>query len=240
MLKKILFSLFSSGLMLSSTLTYAYGQDNWRDFHAYIGITGGVSILEGDYRAHDDTIFGENHRVHAGSTDGLVGGVIGIQTIFSDIFFAIQANALYNSTDRLVRSGTTPLGVVGHSVNLKNNFQYGIDARIGITFCGGATPYILGGVEGAKWTMELRNDTLTPFRGILPGTTNISETLWGPKVGAGVTFPISCNISGNIEYSYTWFGRISRDLLDPLTAVNWNHRHEIHQNAFTFGLNYLF
>ena len=199
------------------------------DIQFYVGATGGVSVFDANHRAHASR---HRHFAQIGGTNGLVGGVVGAQKVFcNDIFVGIQANALYNTFDRSVHR----FHAEGrrHHNHVRNNFQYGIDGRLGMNFCG-TVLYVLGGVEAGDFRFD--------FRHVRSGgdhsTFHRSRTLWGPKVGAGITFPLTCSLNFNMEYSYTWFGnshgRFNHD------GLYWRHRHTINQNAIQFGVNYLF
>ena len=141
----------------------------------YVGVAGGVAATTVRERVHD-SLFGSRFNNHAGQTSGLIGGVVGVQTFLCDnIFVAVQGNALYHAQGRhehCVRDGIT--GFAFHT-HLRNHFQWGIDARLGMSFCG-ATPYILGGFELAHWKFKFNNDNIVEF----PFVTNFSrgKTLW--------------------------------------------------------------
>lgn len=210
-------------------------------FKPYIGLAGGVAPLSGYFQGQTAAT-GETHYVTTGGTAGLIGGVYGVQTNWDSFFFAIQANTLYNTTQRTVGKATTTTApaVVNYDVEYRNHFQWGIDARLGWTLCG-INPYVLGGFESGSWRLALSNNSTLSNLGIPAGSTvNTSKTLWGGKVGAGVTFPILGCLWANMEYSYTWFGRVSTTLTDAITGFSWNHRAEVRQNSILFGVNYLF
>lgn len=216
---------------------------NLDSFQPYVGITGGVSALNARYRALNAAA-GDRHFATGADTDALLGVVLGAQTSFCNQFsFALQANGLYNDLKKTIRSSTSSTGIPNHVVDVKNHFQWGVDARLGWNICHVA-PYIIAGFEAGKWRLGLSNQSTVINRGI-PALSSLhfSKTLWGPKAGLGVTFPILCNLFANIEYTYTWYGKIHTDLIIPATttaAVDWNHEIKIRQNAFTIGLNYFF
>lgn len=227
-----------AGLLAATSLVHSNANDN--GIHFYLGVNGGCESLDGRYLALNPVI-GETHFATIGNKSGFIGGVLGAQTYLCQNFFiALQGNALYNTLDAQVRKSTNTFGVPNHVVKVKNSLQYGLDARLGFRFCE-ITPYILGGFEAGKWTMTLANESTAYVRGIPPySRLSFSKTLWGPKVGIGLSFPIYCSLIANLEYSYTWFGRVSAELVDIPTAVLWHHRERIDQNSFTAGLNYLF
>ncbi len=204
----------------------------------YIGIQGGVNPLSGRYRVEDAT---EKHTTKMGTTSGLLGATLGAYTYFSDrVFFGIQGNALYNSLHNNVITDTNAVGISNHIVTLTNHFQWGFDARLGYAICS-ATPYILAGIEISNWTMLLKNGSDVTTFGVPPGSElRFSKTLSGPKVGGGVTFPIACCINANFEYSYTWFGNIDAELIDPLTTADFRYKTRVQQSSFLIGVNYLF
>jgi opacity protein-like surface antigen len=211
----------------------------YESFTPYVGITGGIDYLSGDYTALSTDGSGDRHLATAGKTQGLIGGVIGIQKTFcNNIYTAIQGNALYNTANQKIRTSTNTSGVENMGATQRNHFLWGVDFRLGYTVCN-VTPYLLGGFESSYWSLGLNNNSGSDNRGIPANSViNIGKTLWGGKVGGGVAFPITCQLSANIEYSYTWFGNISRDL----TASNqtWNHSTNVRQGSFLVGLNYSF
>lgn len=236
MLKKILLSTLLFIGSAAGNLSAGFLSD---DIQFYVGAVGGVSALSGEYHALNP-IIDDRHTATPGVTSGIAGGVLGVQVEFcQDIFVGLQANALYNSLSKTIRSSTDSFAVPSHVVHLKNNFEYGVDARIGMNICN-AMPYVLAGIEAGKFKMTLSNDTLVPLRGIPPGGAEVSKTLWGPKVGVGVTFPIACNIYLNLEYSYTWFKNVKTTLIDSVTQIAWDHKVRVNQNMFLVGLNYMF
>jgi opacity protein-like surface antigen len=101
------------------------------------------------------------------------------------------------------------------------------------------TPYLLGGFESGHWSLILNNNSGSDNRGIAANSiVSLGKTLMGGKVGGGVTFPITCQLSANVEYSYTWFGSIDRDL--TAGGQTWNHSTNVRQGSFLVGLNYSF
>lgn len=208
---------------------------------AYIGVSGGVGNLNGEYRSLD-RITSEVQKFRLGPAYGLIGGVFGVQTILcNEIYFALQVNALYSSLDSDILSTTAFASPIYNKiVNLKNKAQYGVDVRLGFS-CLGFTPYFFGGIETGTWDVYFTNQTGGNFQGI-PAHTKLhfDKTRCGPRFGLGVAFPFSCRFSGNLEYSYSGFNKISIDLLIPSTGHIWNHHFTINQNAFIANLNYLF
>lgn len=205
----------------------------------YIGVVGDVGSLSGNYKGLN-RIVNDKHSATIGGTSGLVGGTVGLQSYILDVFFAVQANALYNSYDKTVRSSTTMTGILNYVVNLKNNFMWGADVRVGYRiFC--TTAYVLGGFESANWRLRLNNDSSSSVRGI-PALSMVrtDRTLWGPKVGVGIMFPLICSLYANMEYSYIWFNRMNKSLVDSITGFEWNHKESARLHSFTLGLNYVF
>jgi opacity protein-like surface antigen len=226
--------------LLALTLASTGLQANFIDcYRSYIGITGGAAVFGRESRA---TAPGRLHFSHLGGTEGLVGAVFGAQAYFCrDIFGALQFNTLYNTTNRVIRNDVNVAHDRRHGVAIRNHFQWGFDGRIGWRICGYTNPYFLAGFESARWQLRLFNDSPHITEGI-PAFSRVirRRTLVAPKVGFGVTFPLSCCIAFNFEYSYTWFGKVSKSLFDSATGVTWNHRIRIDQNSILFGLNYLF
>lgn len=258
--------LFLAVLFLLSSFTgKANGFVCEEDVQFYIGIVGGMSALNGEYRAKmtlpevsPETGI-PHHIASVGESNTMVGGVAGASFSFcdDDFFIALQANGLYNSLHKTVRSGTDEIGRLNHAVHIKNNFEYGIDVRFGANFCN-AMPYLLAGIEAGEFQVKWLNNTLTPFLGIpaatqevrngitvtTPGLVKHKKVLWGPKAGIGITFPVTRDLAFNLEYSYIWFGSINKELVILNEAKNpvqtWNHKFRIHQNTILIGLNYLF
>ena len=247
MLKKMILSACMVLAMGASNLNANFGGDCCdccQDFQFYAGITGGISAFSGHFRSSAPLPNGSSLAQNAsfGGTHGLFGGVLGVQTtVCDDWYVAGQINLLYCSLNRRIGSLTDAAGTPNAIATLKNRFQYGFDGRIGMTTCSGATPYVLGGVESGKFTLQLENQTGTSNAGI-PANSRLSNhrTLWGPKVGFGVNFPICCEWVANFEYSYTWFGHIQRRLNDVPTTLNFTHKQNVRQNSVLLGLNYLF
>ncbi len=211
------------------------------DVQYYVGGAGGVSALSGQYRALNASA-GNTHYSRSGGTHLLIGGVAGAQTTLCDDYYAaLQFNALYNNLDKNLRSDTNAAGALNNVVSLRNNFQWGLDARFGMETMCGATPYLLGGFEIGKFNLQLSNPSGVSERGILGGSTlNHKKSLVGGKFGVGVNVPICCQWVANLEYSYTWFGNVQTTLVDSVTGLTWNHKTEVRQNSVLLGLNYLF
>lgn len=237
------------------TASFSYGEDqnaNKSDsrmehkdsqtcIRPYIGIIGGVAPLAGTYKATEVTPSGSLDSASLGGTEGLVGGVYGVQIHYCKHgFFALQANTLYNTTNQTVSVNKSAEGIVNAEALIKNHFQWGGDARFGFRVRS-ANPYILGGFESGRWEMKLKNDSDGYERALAPySTESRSKTLWGGKVGAGVTFPLFNCLWANMEYSYTWFGHIKTVYENPTNGNIWTHKVSIQQNSLLFGLNYLF
>ncbi|MDR3625057.1 MAG: hypothetical protein P4L16_07970 [Chlamydiales bacterium] len=206
--------------------------------NAYVGIVGGANSPSGKYRAFD-RISGETHRATLGGLEALGGGVVGVQTYSDNFFIAVQGNLLYNSASRTLTHDTDTSGIANHTANLKNDFQWGADLRLGYAICQ-VTPYILGGFATGHWSLRLENNSGTSNFGIPANSVfSLGKSLWGPKVGGGITFSVDSYMV-NFEYSYTWFGSINRDLTDSLSDHTWNHHQSIQQGAFLVGINWLF
>lgn len=205
----------------------------------YLGVTGGLGIVDGRYRAHA-AVTDDTHKATVGGTSALLGGVIGVEHTFTNnLYSAIELNGLYDSYDQLVRLSTNAVGVSNHRVNIKNNFLYGAGVKVGASL-NGTIPYIIAGIEGGQWTMNLRNNSAVNVRGIDGfSSTNYNKTLFGPKLGVGVRLPLYKNISADMQYAYTWYGNISKNLVDS-TAITWNHKVQIQQHSVLFALNYAF
>lgn len=235
---KKMFSILSCMAFASAAYAFDCFDACGCDFHPYVGIAGGVAVPTGHYRALLPAT-GDADHAHFGNTNGLIGGVAGVQTGFgSNWFAAAQFNFLYDTADFSPRRSTDDTGALNH-VHLKNSFQWGFDVRLGWSLCN-VSPYVLGGFEAARWTISLRNDSAISALGIPANSSlHFHKTLYGPKVGGGVTFPICGCLSANMEYSYTWFGHFRRTLTDDL-GFEWQHRKHIHQNTVLFGINYLF
>lgn len=204
----------------------------------YVGVTGGLGFLSGNFESQ--ALSGETHDHSSSQSFGIVGGVLGMQTyICDDLFFAVQTNFLYNRINDLKKLDTAE-GSRNFEVSLKNYFQGGFDARFGLRFCG-TTPYVLFGVEAGRFARELNNESAISSRGV-PAHGKISRTqcLWGPKVGAGITFPIDCHLWLNFEYDYTWVGSIVDSLTDPVTQETWHHRDKIRQSSLLGGINFIY
>lgn len=179
----------------------------------FLGVTGGVGMLDGTYSAVGDV--STDQRVftpNAGGTSFLGGLLLGYQTVFSNrrVYLAIVGNALYNSLNRtvfnVIQSGTTSW----NTAVAKNSFQGGLAIRLGKRMNNGVTPYILGGAEAGRWRLSVANDRTSAQFGIPANTTvSASKTLIGPQAGAGVLFDIRGRWQAGFEYAYTWFGDVS-------------------------------
>lgn len=254
MLKKFLLTACVFSCALVSNLSASILGDN---IQLYVGVVGGASAITGDTRGSNETTNIERHHGSFGSTNGLFGGVFGAQMnfyncndpcndccgggfsdLFQGYFVGVQANVLYNGLDTHARRDTRSDGFEYRS-RIKNDFQYGFDARLGVNICG-VMPYILGGGEAACF--QFRNRTHQPIVGAedIDEHFRHSKTLWGPKVGVGVTFPITCSIYANMEYNYVWFGSLRRSHQNSSTQEFWHNRGNFDQNSFLVGLNYMF
>lgn len=227
----------------------AIAHDDYRDghFHPYLGITGGLGAEAGYYRATGYDPPGPfpkkgDRYGTIGKTTGLAGGVVGVQVAFHDhFFFAIQGNALWHSLNgKTVFRSTDDNGINNHIVHLRNNFQFGLDTRLGV-FVKKAMAYAIVGAEAGRWKMALLNPSSVSNVGIPANSKAHSSAMrWGPKVGVGVTHPIYKKLFGNIEYSYTWYGSLHKTLVDFTGNIHWKHRANIRQNTILLGLNYVF
>lgn len=229
----------SAGVLLAGSSAAQAFVFNNINIRPYIGIKGGVTASTGRFSS-TNVDGGDSHCGHFGRTSGLVGGVLGAQTtLCNNVFLAVEGNALWNDGDQVIHRGTNTAGIVNNRAKIRNDFVWGFDGRIGYTFCN-VSPYILGGFESGEWRLKLSNETTASFQGIPPGSYEFKRTLYGPKVGAGVTFPITCNLYMNFEYSFTWFGKVSNRLLDSVTEDTWARKTRYQLNAYTLGFNYLF
>lgn len=209
------------------------------DLQVYVGASGGVSILTGHHNSRTNT-GRESHFTAIGGTNGLIGGVLGVQKVFcNDLFLGIQGNVYYNTLDRTVRTHRNADGVIDHGVHVRNDIQYGADARLGWNLCG-VNLFVLGGVEAGQFRSRIYNRSAVVVDGIPPGSFHRSRTAWGPKVGVGVNFPVTCCLYASMEYNYTWFNHLSRRTRFGTTVTTGNHRLNVRQNAFLVGLNYMF
>ncbi|WP_237762271.1 outer membrane protein [Legionella shakespearei] len=170
----------------------------------------------------------------------LGGALLGIQKYFyNDVYLALAGNALYNSYDTSIRLSTSATtGVTTMDVNLSNDFQYGLNVRLGKRF-GTATPYLLAGVEAGKWDMTLTNASNVSARGLLANSsTTFGKTRSGFQAGLGTLVSLNDNWNFGIEYAHTWFGTISNNGSVP--SQNYLHEAKIEQDQALFSLNYLF
>lgn len=235
------FLLFSTALHASCGGNCGCGGCNCcgQNFNFYIGAVGGVTHPGNSYKLSDS--IGNSDRVTFGGVTGIGGGVFGVQTYCCNWLLAGQINVLGNSHNKTL----TDLGsLLGHfKADLKNNFQWGGDVRIGYRFCS-ATPYVLGGFEGGRWDLKLRNlSTVSSFGVAAGGSVHHKKFLYGGKVGGGVMFPVFCScLMFNMEYSYTWFGKLKRTFTDSTqtTPLSGTHCASIQQGMFLVGLNWLF
>lgn len=202
----------------------------------YIGLAGGATYLPLKYEGINSQAGNRQTSTHR--TGGLIGGVVGAQTYFcNNVYLGVQVNAFYDTTNERIRSERNAQGVLSLGVNVRNPVQWGMDFRIGKEIKG-YTPYIFTGFECAHWKLTLRNRTGTTNAGLLPfSSKHARSSFCAPKVGTGITFPISCRFNLNVEYSYTWFGTESRHLNDTITG-RWNHRLTINENSVILGVNF--
>jgi opacity protein-like surface antigen len=222
------------------------------DIHPYIGISGGISPTVGQYSRWVTTELGTVdlgvQETNIGRTSGLFGGVAGLQTCFCNwLFAAVQFNGYYNTSSFPVyyfTHGTgSSAGILDTTLEVRNSFQWGFDGRLGFCFCGDISPYVLGGFEAGRWMLTLGNGNDRSSLGIPQRSfPSLMRTLYGPKVGAGVTFPLACHLAANLEYAYTWFGNVQADLLNTTSTSKklYHHKINIRQNSFVLGVNYLF
>ncbi len=240
MLKRIMLS----AVLLMGASTSKLSADMFDDLKFYVGVVGGVNSLDGEHRAEIVTpALSTEAKSTFGATSGIIGGVAGVGMEFcDDYFFVIQGNAVYNSLDRVIDKVETLTGSTGvfteAEVRVKNNFQWGFDARFGMKICG-AMPYILGGFESGEFKRTY--ETETTVAGV---ETELKfehkKRLYGGKAGLGVAFPISCGWIANLEYSYTWFGDIKEDFTNPSTGFSGEFKTRLDQGQFLVGINYLF
>ncbi len=199
-------------------------------------------MLQGDYSGFDP-FNADTHYARLGNNSFLGGGLIGIQTVLSNnVYLAVVANVLYNSQDGVQRLSKAPATnpVQNHVVSVTNDFQYGGNVRLGMKL-GNVTPYLLGGVESAKWELGLVNQSAAWNRGLAPlSNMTYSKTQAGGQAGAGALIALNNNWNLGMEYAHTWFGDVNVDLIDGLTARRWNHKANIEQDQVLFSLNYTF
>lgn len=111
-------------------------------------------------------------------------------------------------------SGTSPAGLES-----KTDWQGSVRGRLG--FDGGAfLPYVTGGLAFA-------NNTLTD------GAIEDSQTHIGWTLGAGVEFAVADNVSLDLQYRYSDFGKKTYDLGGPTDFSLTSH-------AVTAGINFRF
>jgi opacity protein-like surface antigen len=207
----------------------------------YFGGTVGVGALETSYKS-TSTLTNEKHTLFGGGTSFIGGGILGVEYTFcNNIYTAIEARALYNSTDRSFEHRRLADGS-GYSAKIKNNFIYGGDFKLGVTLDCCVTPYVLVGVEAGKWKTTFRNGTAEPVFGLAADSSaSCSKTLCAPKVGLGVRFPLCDVLAADLQYAYTWYGTSKHHFADPLNTNNeWPHKREIDQHKFMVSLNYSF
>lgn len=212
------------------------------DYSFFIGGTAGIGALSGHYAATNPLANG-SFDVHGSRPSGnsfLGGALFGVQKYFNNnMYAALVGNALYNSYDTQIRLSTSATtGVTTMDVNLKNDFQYGANVRLGKKI-GTATPYFLAGVEAAKWDMTLTNNSSSSGRGILANSSStFGKTKTGFQGGFGTLINLTENLNFGMEYAHTWFGDISN--LGNLPSQNYTHKAKIEQDQVLFSLNYLF
>lgn len=235
-LKKWLFSL---SFLLAGTVSEAGQLLGNSCLDLYLGPTIGTSIIDGKSYSVGPT---DHHFRKVGLHGFLAGGVLGIQYkrfCHEALYLGAQMNLLGNTLNGV--TGTSTVG--GMSVNnliikVKNNFQYGIDGRLGINY-NHFTPYVLAGIQTVRWDLTLQNDSTASVRGV-PGNAKrqFSREQVGPKIGFGVLLPLACNLNLNIEYNYTFFRKFRETLLEA--GTEWHNDKIFRQNAVILGLNWLF
>lgn len=208
----------------------------------FIGGAAGIGMLQGEYRGYDP-LSADTHYARLGNDNFLGGGLLGIQTVFpNQVYLALVANALYNSQDDIQRLSKAPASapIPNHVVNIENDFQYGLNVRLGRRL-DNVTPYILGGVEAGKWEMSLGNQSALWNRGIAPfSNREYSKTKAGGQVGAGALINLTSEWTIGMEYAHTWFNDVSVNLTDATTLHTWNHKAKIQQDQVLFSVNYVF
>lgn len=232
-------------LLLTSSMSFAGTmgpQVMEPEYSFFIGAAAGVAALSGHYTATSPLPNG-SFDIHGAKPSGnsfLGGGLLGVQKYFyNNIYAALVGNVLYNSYSEQIRLSTSATtGVTTMDVNLKNDFQYGLNVRLGKRF-GTATPYLLAGVEAGQWDMTLTNNSSTAGRGLAAlSSTTFSQTKSGFQGGFGTLVNLTENLNFGMEYAHTWFGDISN--MGNVISQNYTHKAKIEQDQVLFSLNYIF
>lgn len=210
----------------------------------YIGGAVGVSIPQVRFGS-DQISSGEHHHVLGGGTSFLGGLVLGVDYTWCDVFCtnlytALEFNARYNSYDKDVGRETNTVGIADFRTNVHSNFQYGLDFKLGIPVdCCGTTPYVLVGVEAAQIRTKIHNDTAISFRGVPAfGSLSYHKTRAGVNAGFGVRFRVWECVDADLQYSYTWYGRHNRSVLDTTTGLVWKHKTRLEENRVLLALTF--
>ena len=206
--------------------------------HFYVGGTAGVGLLNGTYKTSNT--LGQINASTSGGNSLLVGALAGVDNTFENYFYtAFEINALYDAYAKKISNNTDVIGGSTQAVTVKNNFLYGASAKFGRDYTN-FIPYVLAGVEAGQWTMNLTNAAGRKYHGIAGGSsTDYTNTLWGPKIGIGIRFRLTQNLSADFQYAATWFGSVSTTLVDPITGP-WNHKTTIQQESALLALTYSF
>lgn len=214
----------------------------------YVGGSIGLSIPQIRFGS-DHQITGEHHHTIGGETSFLGGGLVGVDHLWCDLFginlyTALEFNARYNSYDQDIARHTDLLGAPNFRANVKSNLQYGLDFKFGIPVdCCGTTPYLLIGVEAARFKTKIHNDSAIFVRGIPPfSSETFSKTRSGCNVGAGVRFRIMECVDMDLQYSYTWYGRHKTTCTEPIvgdtTGATWHHKARLDENRVLVSLSF--
>jgi len=242
--------------------------------HFYLGLQLGMGLVDGQYRARatvedpdegGDLVYQRWHTAFGGSSV-LVGAVLGVDTIFSnDVYGALELNATYDSYGRSIlafRGPATddPDSSSDFRIRVKNNFLYGLTAKLGKDM-GGYIPYITAGVEAGRWQTSVwdgGDPVLALFLPVLdnpvdidaPTHVHFSKTRWAPTAGLGVRFKIVDNWQGDLQYRYSWFGNLKHHQAAQYTfgegddAITFDaevkHRITPNQGKAIISLNYYF
>lgn len=212
------------------------------EYSFFIGGAAGIGAVSGHFAGTSPLANGALD-IHGSKPSGnsfLGGALLGVQKYCdNDIYAALVGNVLYNSYDSQIRLSTSATtGVTTMGVHLKNDFQYGLNVRLGKRF-GTATPYFLAGVEVGKWDMTLVNNSATSGRGILANSSStFGKSKAGFQGGFGTLISLNENVNFGMEYAHTWFENISN--YGSLPSQNYTHTAKIEQDQVLFSLNYLF
>jgi outer membrane immunogenic protein len=150
------------------------------------------------------------------------GGFAGYRVQFGVLVIGIEGDVAWKrATTSYVQSGVTPLYVnETFTGSITQGWDGSVRGRLGVLLIPSVLAYGTGGlafgnVSGSFSYTAQFDSPYTPAS--VSGAKSWSDTLLGYTLGGGVEVDLGGGLKGRLEYRYTDFGRISKDV--PLTST---------------------